>query len=324
MPIAAYKSFSIHICCMDRQELAREVLGILADAGFDSYYCQSSPGCFDIAASKSKVVLVKILENIDAFTSLQAQSLSSVASMLGASCFVVGYKSKEYSLSDGTVYMRHGITTCSPGTFSQALEKGVAQAKKFRRTMAVVDFEALRSARVEKGLSIEGLAAKAGVSPDTVYRYEHSLTLASPQNIRRLEAALGLENLTAPTSIEPSRQAAQQRQSAGSNVFTFLGMLSVHVAGPVDMMCKVASAPKRGPNAGANTIIAEQDHDMRTLERRAKTLAGLSKVMLSYPCFFVGSSAKQSISGIPVVSRLELGKIRNSQQLLELIGSKTR
>ena len=69
-----------------RAQLTNEVVSQLEDAGFSlSSQCDVRPSCFDLVARKGdKLILVKVLANIDVLTSQDAIALQLVAHFFNA------------------------------------------------------------------------------------------------------------------------------------------------------------------------------------------------------------------------------------------------
>ncbi|MEW6329571.1 MAG: transcriptional regulator, partial [Candidatus Micrarchaeota archaeon] len=73
-----------------REHIIQKVSEELADEGFAQLRCVGVHSCFDIAARRDFLLLVKILENIDALGREEARDLRNIAAMLLGSSFLVG------------------------------------------------------------------------------------------------------------------------------------------------------------------------------------------------------------------------------------------
>ncbi|MBM3229115.1 helix-turn-helix domain-containing protein [Candidatus Parvarchaeota archaeon] len=317
----------------ERHRLILETLSVLEASGYQAFF-SGLPGCFDIAGRKGqKTVLIKVLENIDAFPMQHAKSLESISNILGAIGIVVGAKSKEFALAQGVLYLRHGIVAISPLTMQQFLEGGEFNEKKFKKTLVKINQSLLVQARKSKNLTTSQLARACGLSHDTIYRYERSLTLASPKNAAIIEQFLGLPSKALLEKFTSSQKPINGLvRGAYGSTYDFYGFTSVNLDGPADMVGasfgkdarkQGLSSPKTAKGQ-ISSIIAERDRDMRTLERRAEVFDQLSQIIGAHPCFFVKSCTKPRVKSIPVITKSELSGIRTKQQLMALIGGKTK
>ena len=82
-------------------------------------------GCFDIAARKNRILLIKVLQNIDALSNGQAENLKLVASNLGASPLLVGEQTRIEKLRADVVYERYGVPSVNFQTFQRLVEDGI-------------------------------------------------------------------------------------------------------------------------------------------------------------------------------------------------------
>ncbi|MFH1470607.1 MAG: transcriptional regulator, partial [Candidatus Micrarchaeota archaeon] len=92
----------------------------LARHGHTAFICPTSGGCFDIVARREDgLLLIKVLQNVDAFTKEQAEDLRNISAMVGARPYLIGEQTKEFGLEPNTLYERHGIPTINLATFKQ-------------------------------------------------------------------------------------------------------------------------------------------------------------------------------------------------------------
>ncbi|MFB6217196.1 MAG: transcriptional regulator, partial [Candidatus Aenigmatarchaeota archaeon] len=87
-------------------QLVNSVIQFLERKGFDT--CEYVGGCFDVAARRDKLLLLKILLNIDSFQRGQARDLKLLSSLLSARPFLVGKRSRRENLEDDAIYERFG------------------------------------------------------------------------------------------------------------------------------------------------------------------------------------------------------------------------
>ena len=108
---------------MGRNELINTTRAILAKAGFDVSSAINVRGiCFDVVARlDDKVLIIKVLSNIDAFSKENADEMKTLADALGATPLVTGERSSSGGLEVGIVYSRFNISIVSNETLADLL-----------------------------------------------------------------------------------------------------------------------------------------------------------------------------------------------------------
>lgn len=278
------------------EELGRE--------GFTAFICPNSGGCFDVVARRELLFLIKVLQNIDAYTKQQAEDLKNISGLLSAKGYLVGEQTKEFVLKDGVIYERHGVPASNLCTFREVVFEGnLPEKRKFRRLGVRIDEEKLVDRRRELNLTLEELADRVGVAKKTLYRYEHGMTLAEEDNVKKLERELGVglrKGIDPLTRSEPDR------------VFEFHGFDAIETrAAPFQVLGKEKKRKDK--------MLMGKEADRRTMLKRADTYKRISTIFESYSCFLMKSSGKDSLAGVPVVREEELRGLKKARELIKLI-----
>jgi len=288
-----------------REELLRKATVFLERQGFLAFCCEGTHACFDLVARRDMdLYLVKVLENIDAFTQGQARDLKKISFMFGAKGLLLGEASKAGRMEEGVLYERQGVPALSIATFKGVVEGEFPEARKFKVLAVSIDGAKLSETRHEMQFSLEQLASKANISKETLHRYEKEKTGASEENIERLERIL---NTGLRKPINPFSGGAKPIDE--KTVFSFLGFRSV----------KASSAPFDIAAKERGKLFAGEEADRRTMKKRAKIYAEISEMLESKPCFLLTKSEKDQLEGIPVVRRDELKGIKKARELLKLL-----
>ncbi|QLJ53228.1 MAG: hypothetical protein Sv326_1053 [Candidatus Fermentimicrarchaeum limneticum] len=289
-----------------REQLVQEVAEVLLNCNYLSVYCSRIHSCFDMLAKREKeALLVKVLENIDAFTKQQAEDMRKIAGMLAGNSFLVGEKSNEYKLQDGVLYERHKVSTGNLKTFKGIVgREELPKMRKFRELLVDIDEDKMVRRRGELKLSLEGLARKSGISKETLYRYEHGKIYASEENARRIEEILGME---VRKFIDPFR--GRQKFVSEDTLISMLGFESV----------KMMTAPFDILGKERKLLFAGEEADRRTMTKRAGVYSSIMDVFGSGSCFILNKYSKDNIAGIPVVRKKEIKEIKKAKELMKLI-----
>ncbi|RLG21189.1 hypothetical protein DRN74_02875 [Candidatus Micrarchaeota archaeon] len=181
---------------MRHYDLIQKVVNILDDNDFDILTYFSS--CVDIAAQKKRLkLLIKVLENIDAMKKEQADDLKKLSAVLYAYPLLIGDHSKKEKLQNGVLYERYNISCLNPETFEETLT-GAYPEKTYNRGRLIVEVngEALKQARIRKGLSMEELARILNASKESIYYYEKNYMRMRYEIAERLKRILSSDIVT--------------------------------------------------------------------------------------------------------------------------------
>ena len=185
---------------MTRDDLINTTRAILAKAGFDiSAMLTLRSVCFDVVGRRDdKLLLIKILSNVDAFSRENAEELKVLADALRASPLLIGERSSSGTLEPGIVYSRFNIPIMSNETLADHLLEDVppfifaAPGGLYVK----LDSELLKEVREVHGISLGTLAEVAGVSRRTIQMYESGMGAM-------IDAAMRLEEFLDLPIIEP-------------------------------------------------------------------------------------------------------------------------
>ena len=158
---------------MGRNDLINTTRAILAKAGFDVSSALTIRGvCFDVVARlDQRVLIIKVLSNIDAFSKENAEEMKVLAEALSATPLVVGERSSSGALEPGIVYSRFNISIVSNETLADLL---LEEAPPFifaapGGLYVKLDGDLLKSIREDRGISLGAWRRPLG-SPAGLYR----------------------------------------------------------------------------------------------------------------------------------------------------------
>ena len=184
--------------------LLNDIEEILEENGYS--YCEYN-GCFDIAARRESIMLLKVLNNVDSFQEEQANNLKMLSNDLDAKPILVGLNTRREALSDNIIYDRFSIPTVSPKTLENIIHGSLPTIFRFRGGMfAEIDPARLKSAREDVGLSQSDLAEKVGITKKSVYEHESKKLKIVYKNAVRMEKTLKTD-LMIPLELKMSYAA---------------------------------------------------------------------------------------------------------------------
>lgn len=312
---------------MARVQAIDEIREVLGKTGFYLSERTETRGLtFDIVARRDdQLLLVKVLLNVDALSRGNADELRMLATTLDGSPIVVGDRSGGGPLEEGVIYSRFGVPIVSKQTFVDNFEEGVppfmfsAPGGLYVR----LDSAALKAARDERGVSLGTLAQIAGVSRRTIQLYMEGMS-ATVDVALRLEEFLG-ESLVLP--VDPfaySRETGDALKSFEAfetferDVFRKLQSLGYSVLPTV-------RCPFDALAARDTLFLTGVPTKGERVDEKARIVANISAVVERDAVLFVEvHTAMQSIGGTPLIRKSELRRIRDRDEIEDLIAERRK
>jgi len=163
----------------NRERLLAEVRQLLTECGFYVTEPINLKGIsFDLIARRDdQLLILKILQNVDAFSKEDSVQMRTLAEALGASSAVIALRSSSKKLGEGIIYSRFGTPILSFATLEEYLREGVppfifaAPGGLYVK----IDSDLLRTLRHQRNISLGTLAEIAGVSRKAIQMYEDGM-----------------------------------------------------------------------------------------------------------------------------------------------------
>jgi len=275
-------------------------------------------GCFDIAARKEFVMLIKALTNVDGLIQEQAQSLKAISYFVSAYPLVVSERTNRGSLRDEVIYSRFQVPVVTPQMFECMIEEEVipeVKAIKGKHTVTI-NTSYLRKKREELKLSLDKLSKKIGISKKALYEIENQRVNPTLETVKRLEEMLGID-LKMPYKMERVEMTCikpkNEFQKKVSLEFSRLGIdNSVVTSTNFEIIGKEKTSLITG--LSKNTV---------KIKKVVPQVKGLSSIFSSQRMFVAKESHEQVIDGVPIVLESELPELESSKELSKLIKEKS-
>ncbi len=310
---------------MGRDELINTTRAILAKAGFDISSALTMRGiCFDVVAKlDERVLIVKILSNVDAFSKENATEMKTLADALGATPMVVGERSSSGDLEPGIVYSRFNISIVSNETLADLL---LEDSPPFifaapGGLYVKLDSALLKEARESMGMSLGTMAEIAGVSRRTIQMYESGMG-AMIDAALRIEESLGLPIIEPIDPFEfKNEEREKEQRDEHAPVDTFA----------VNQLCNLGFSVRpviRSPFEAVSTtstalMLTGFGPDDEKLAQRALVASDIARIMDRFSILIVERKhERDSIDNTAVVSNEELKKIDAPEELTDLVASR--
>ncbi len=279
------------------------VLQILSSLEFQTFVPIGKRSVFDVVARKDdKLILIKILSNVDGLKESQAKILKNLAGELNASAIVVGLKTKAGPLLDGVVYERYGLYVVTPKTLEDALLGELPERKYWKgKFISRVDTTSLSNLINES--DINEIAKILGVTRESVYLYKTgkiNIEFSKAEKLRsKFNLPLEKYNILAPPTPEklPLNGYLKDLERLGFDV------VPVHKS--FDAIAKERES-----------LLVARKECQRTPDLEYLKKAG--EFLHSYP-MLVSTTQEKCVRGVPVVRVDEIKEARKAKDILKLV-----
>ncbi len=298
----------------EREDVLKEVNQALIHNGYETKVCEVvGSNCFDIVAKrKERMLIIKVLVNVDNYTREQARDLKKITKTITAIPILIGLRTRRSELIEGVIHERYGLKVVGVDTFKNAL-KNDAPAVLIKRGGAYVRINGkrLRRARIRYGFSLGELAKKVGVSRKAIYEYENENMCATLEVALKLEEILG-ERLIEPLNLFEEVIKNERHDEIGINNTEQIAIKAKEALAELGLK---AEALKRAP---FNVIAADEVYSLRMIAEakqtideikriKVKTVKELAEVMDAKALVMVErESGIDDLEGVPVIDILRL------------------
>jgi putative transcriptional regulator len=299
----------------DKSFLVNKIVNTLQKNEFEVFLTH---GCFDIAARRGFLVLIKTLINVDGLTEEQALSLRAISYFVSAYPFVISVKNNREFLDDKTVYSRFDLPVVTPKLFEEVLveeDMSAIQSAKGRHTTEINTF-VLREKRKELEYSLEVLARIIGISKKALYEIENMRVTPKEETVKKLENMLGVE-LRIPyemkSSVATYLKPKNEFQDKVSKEFSRIGIDNT----------SVYSAPFEIIGKEDFSLITGLSKNTSEIKKEATIVRKLSSILCSRAIFIAKKSHEKTVEGIPIFLDSELPEIESSKEFSEIMREKS-
>jgi predicted transcriptional regulator len=295
---------------LNREALTDRLVNILLKKEFEVFLTR---GCFDIAAKRDNLVLIKSLINIDGLNPHQAQNLRTVSYFLSAHPFVVSTRNNRSSLADDTIYSRFELPVVTPRMFDDIIEEEAYASKSAKgRHTTEIDTDALRAKRYELKFTLDELASLVGISKKALYEIESKRTDPTEGTLKKLERTLKIK-LRSIYKPQPAEQTytkpASKLQKTVNRELNRIGIEN----------SPVQHAPFEIIGKERFSVITGLSKNTKKIKREAVSVKRLSGIFSSSAFFVAKRTEEKRVEGVPVLLEEELPEIESARQLKKII-----
>ncbi len=308
---------------MRKEQIVSEVAQTLQEADFEvsrvlpyGYYC------FDIAARKDLVLLLKILVNVDSIEASQAEQLKRLCYLVSGYPLLIGDRTRTERIENDVVHERYNLPAINPETLKMLIQNAALPLIFSTKGgyYVRINGDALRAERERRGLSLGQLAEMVGVTRESIYAYEHGGN-ATVETAMALAEKLGVD-VVRPVqvlrkiemSISPGGEIANELVGQLVKKLTLLGFrVFTTPRTPFHLMAKESE----------ERLLATAFERYRHIMEHVDVISGLSRVM-DITTFLVSQEKQgaENLRGIPIIREDELAEIENRSDLSGIIREK--
>jgi predicted transcriptional regulator len=299
-----------------KSTLVDEATEILENAGYQVSNCSGLRSCFDLLARKDRLLLIKVLANVDGLTRQCSLDLMNLASVTSAIPLVLGDHTKSTRLCRGIIYARYNIYVVNIPTFGDIVGERMPLVYSVRGNYCVrIDSTLLVRLRKRLDMTQQELADELGVSKQSVHRYEFSGRMSVDvaerlMGILRDDIALPSEvfilNRSYDSGMGLDRKLTRLKELVVGR-FRDMGFFAVLTNAPFDIVAV---------EGGDEKVLATVSDDGRRLGRKMDVTSEVSEMIGGYGMCV---SNRCGGSDVVVMKPGDLGRIRDSRELIEVL-----
>lgn len=296
-----------------REAIVLRAIGLLEKKGFLISSYVHSNNCFDLAAKKgSKLLLIKIFENIDATRAEPAIELKKLATAFFATPIILGEKTKAGELNDSMVYQRFGINCITINSFEGYLNNQMPTAWHFKgKTLVELDTNKLKKSMETHGLSTSSLAKLAGIAPKTVYGYEQGLH-STLETAKKIEQKLSTTLIKGINLNEKKTEEQIFEKAPNDEIFEKMTKLGLELA-------LFEHAPFEAFSHPHGSLLISKADSALEVKRKGLRLKETKKIVNADSVIIAKKSVKKSTGSTAIIEEEELDSFSRKKDLLETI-----
>ena len=312
----------------NRDELTKNIRETLAKSGFflsDPHNVRSIS--FDVIARRDKqLLIIKALTNIDSLSGEDADQLRTLATALSGSPMVIGLHSSAGKLEDGILYSRFGVPIMSEVTFEEHVLEGVppfvyaAPGGLYVR----LDGDLIRQIREQRNISLGTLAEAAGVSRKAIQMYESGMgamidIAAKIEEFLNEPIVVPLNPFSYNLDVAKTLRTFDKFEGLNRDVFEMLKELGYSVVPTIRCPFDALASDEE------LLLLTGIGADPMMIERKARIVGNISRVTEKKSVIFIQQKTSlKEIEGTPLITKDELRKADDADDVLELILQRER
>ncbi|MCS7144400.1 MAG: transcriptional regulator [Archaeoglobaceae archaeon] len=298
--------------------LLSNVIRLLRKEGYELLeLVDTKPRCFDLIARKDKkILLIKVLYNVDSLKVETAEEMRKIAKLLNATALVIGERFKFDFLERRVVYTRYDLPVINLATFYDYLQGDLPYIYSAPGGYYVkINAEKLRKAREAMGISIGDAAKRLGVSKRTVRNYEEGSD-ASVEVAIKIEEVFG-DVVKKIDFSEFIREEEREIKSEGEEDEIVGKLREIGIA-----IYTVRHTPFDAISKFEDNEVIMGLKQVREIEKRAQLIGKVSEIVNANAAYVTERELKKKVSSVVFVLKEELESLSSPDDFISLINEK--
>lgn len=278
-----------------------------------------------IARRESERFILKVLQNVDTFKSINAGEIIRLSRITSSIPVVIGQRGGSGALQRGVVYYRHHVPILSLRTFVDYVDGDTPYVYSGPGGFYVpIDGDALKTAREEMGYSIGFVSSRIGTSRRSISLYESG-------NAATVDVFLKLEDLLMRDIRKPLDMISVPAEAPPSDAGEFANSFIEEVFNIMIRGGYGIESVKRSPfDAIAyerleTLLLVGLFEDMSTRTERAVAIRNVSEIFENIPLIISRNNTdREHLAGCPVVNLSELRNAHDKKDIMHILVKKNR
>ncbi len=306
---------------MIRPTLVNQVLQLLTRHGFTYQSFVDSNSSFDIIARQQNIVLIlKVLSNIDSLRNEHARDLQKLTHVFNAHSLIIGEKTKVFELQANVLYERYGIPVLSlQGLESLLLQKMPTQRSFKGKNIVELDVNKLRAEREARELTLKDLSERAGISLESLHRYEHG-SPAQLEVAEKLEEILHAKLIRGINVFEHAYPISEISQKAQQDPLSINALEQLKELGL--KLSVFERAPLTAAAADEHRLLISHIDDTHHAAKKAMQLEKTQHVTKQPGLIVTRSTKKLHVNNVPILQEDEISTFSNVKDMMKMVNAR--
>ncbi len=305
---------------MIRPTLVNQVLQLLIKHGFTYQSFVDSNSSFDIIARQQNIVLIlKVLSNIDSLRHEHARDLQKLTRVFNAHSLIIGEKTKVFELQANVLYERYGIPVLSLHGLESLLQQKMPTQRSFKgKNIVELDVNKLRAEREARELTLKDLSERAGISLESLHRYEHG----SPAQLdvaQKLEEILHAKLIRGINVFEHAYPVSEISEKAHTDP------LSINALEQLKELGLKLSVFERAPLTAAaaeHQLLISHIEDTHHAAKKAMQLQKTQHVIKQPGLIVTRSKKKLHVNNVPILHEEEISSFSSVKDMMKMVNAR--
>jgi putative transcriptional regulator len=239
--------------------------------------------------------------------------------VFNAHSLIIGEKTKVFELQSNVLYERYGIPVLSLNGLESLLQQKMPVQRSFKgKNIVELDVNKLRAEREARELTLKDLSERAGISLESLHRYEHG----SPAQLdvaEKLEEILHAKLIRGINVFEHTYPVSPISEKAQNDP------LSINALEQLKELGLKLSVFERAPLTAAaaeHQLLISHIEDTHHAAKKAMQLQKTQHVMKQPGLIVTRSKKKLHVNNVPILHEEEISTFTNVKDMMKMVNAR--